>query len=145
MVNGSNIPWATKKIPEIRVSNDGRTICLPGACNAQHFSFVSQECDIPDYFQIILQIPLNTMGNALNVGCNWGGISAVKHYPHVTWVWLPVSAQVARPQLAGAMVGLPELCDETNAMLFLLLTWHMFNHRIVLSWKGTTRIIESNS
>lgn len=46
--------------------------------------FASQEHDIPDYFQIILQIPLNTMGDALNVGCNCGGISAVKHYPHVT-------------------------------------------------------------
>lgn len=50
--------------------------------------FASQEHDIPDYFQIILQIPLNTMGDALNVGCNCGGISAVKHYPHVTRVWV---------------------------------------------------------
>lgn len=29
---------------------------------------------------------------------------------------LPVLAQVAQPQLAGAVVGLPDLCDETNAM-----------------------------
>lgn len=48
-------------------------------------------------------------------------------------------------ELAGAVVTLPELCDETDAMLFLLLTWHMFNCRVVLSWKGPTRIIEPNS
>lgn len=42
---------------------------LCGACNAQHFSFVSQEHVTPDYFQIILQTPLNTMGRALSVGC----------------------------------------------------------------------------
>lgn len=57
-------------IPEIHVSTDGRRICLCGVCDAQRFSFVSQEHDIPDYFQIILLTPLNTMGHALNVGCN---------------------------------------------------------------------------
>lgn len=61
---------------------------MRGACNAQHFCFASQEHDTPDYFQIILQTPWNTMGHALNVGCNRGGISAVKHYPHVTQVWI---------------------------------------------------------
>lgn len=127
-------------IPEIHVSSDGRRICLRGACDAQHFSFVSQEHDIADYFQIILLTPLNTKGHALTVGCNWGGISAVTHNPHGAWVWIACVAQ-----LAGAVVGLPQLCDETNAMLFLLLTWHIFNHRIVLSWKGPTRIIEPNS
>lgn len=104
-------------IPEIHVSSDGRRIYLHGACNAQYFSFVSQEHDIPDYFQVILQTSLNPVGHALS---NWGGISAGAHYPHGNECGLPVLAQ-----LAGAVVGLPQLRDETNAMLFLLLAWHV--------------------
>lgn len=38
---------------------------------------------------------------------------------------LPVLAQAARPQLAGAMVGLPELCDETNAIIFVIDMTHV--------------------
>lgn len=42
-----------------------RMICLPYACNAQHLSFVGQEHDIHDYFQVILQTPVHIMGYAL--------------------------------------------------------------------------------
>lgn len=47
-------------------------------------------------------------------------------------------------QVAGAVVGLSQLGGHKCNVIFVI-DRHMFNHRIVLSWKGPTRIIEPNS
>lgn len=145
MVNGSNVSWATKKVPEIHVGSDGRRFVLHGAYNAQNFSFVSQEHEIADYFPIILQTLLNTGGHASNVGCNWGGISAVSRFHHVAGVWVACVGSGGSATAGWSCGGAswPLWWDKCNVIFFffLLLMWHVFNHKTVLSWKGPTRIM----